>query len=100
MEKGKDAIKNGIKKVEEDVKKEIREEFFFNVPNSITLARLILVFVFVYMLFNEYSKFSLITIFAIAALSDWFDGFFARKLKQTTKIGARLDQVIDRVFTA
>ena len=38
-------------------------------------------------------------VFIVAALTDWFDGFFARKFNQTTKIGARLDQVMDRIFT-
>jgi len=66
----------------------------------ITLLRVILVFVFIYLLFNDYSKLSLVIVFGIAAASDWFDGFFARRLKQTTKMGARMDQVIDRVFTA
>ena len=79
--------------------KKVKQEIFFNIPNSITLLRLILIFVFIYMLFNNFSKLSLIIIFAIAASSDWFDGFFARKLKQTTKIGARMDQVVDRIFT-
>jgi CDP-diacylglycerol--glycerol-3-phosphate 3-phosphatidyltransferase len=59
-----------------------------------------MVFVFIYMLFNDYSKLSLAIVFGIAAVSDWFDGYFARKLKQTTKMGARMDQIIDRVFTA
>jgi CDP-diacylglycerol--glycerol-3-phosphate 3-phosphatidyltransferase len=81
------------------IKKELKNEIFLNVPNIITLARLILVFVFMYLLFNDYSKIYLITVFSVAALSDWFDGFFARKLKQTTQTGARMDQVIDRVFT-
>jgi len=88
-----------IKDVGKNVKKEIKEEVFFNVPNSITLLRLVLVFVFVYMLFKDYSKLSLVTVFGMAAITDWFDGFFARKLKQTTKTGARMDQVIDRIFT-
>ena len=78
---------------------EIQKEIFLNVPNSLSLLRLILTFVFIYLLFMNYSKLILIIVFAVAALTDWFDGFFARKLNQKTNIGARLDQVIDRVFT-
>lgn len=96
----KEKIGYKVERISNKVKTEIKEEVFLNVPNMITLARLILVFVFVYMLFNDYSKLALVIVFGSAAISDWFDGFFARKLKQTTRTGARLDQVIDRVFTA
>ena len=82
-----------------DIKEEIEKEIFMNIPNSLTLLRLALTFVFVYMLFSNYPKTSIIVVFAIAALTDWFDGFLARKLNQRTNIGARMDQVIDRVFT-
>ena len=88
-----------IKKKVKEIREEIKKEVLFNVPNSITLLRLVLVFIFVYMIFSGYSKLSIIIVFTIAALTDWFDGFFARRLKQTTQIGARMDQVIDRVFT-
>ncbi|VVB77551.1 CDP-diacylglycerol--glycerol-3-phosphate 3-phosphatidyltransferase [uncultured archaeon] len=100
--KNRAKVKSGMKKVGSEIKKaekEIKDEIILNVPNSITLLRLLLVFVFVYMLFMNYSRIALFIVFAIAAVSDWFDGFFARKLNQKTQLGARLDQVIDRVFT-
>jgi CDP-diacylglycerol---glycerol-3-phosphate 3-phosphatidyltransferase len=81
------------------IRQEIKKEVLFNVPNSLTLLRLILCFFAVYMLFSNYSRISVASVFAIAAFTDFLDGYFARKLKQTTDIGARLDQVIDRVFT-
>lgn len=95
MAKKDDPITNGIKTCETEIKKEI----ILNVPNTLTLLRLVLIFVFVYMLFMDYSRISILIIFSIAALTDWFDGYFARKLNQKTQIGARMDQVIDRVFT-
>lgn len=91
--------KRRVRETAKRVKNEIKEEVFLNVPNMITLLRLILVFVFIYMLFNDFSRIQLLVVFSVAAISDWFDGFFARKLKQTTNMGARMDQVIDRVFT-
>ncbi len=75
------------------------KELFLNIPNMITLSRLGLTFVFIYMLFTNFFRKYLFIIFVIAALTDWLDGFLARKLNQKTKIGARMDQVIDRVFT-
>lgn len=95
-------VKKSIEKVTNQIKhaeKEIEKEILFNVPNTLTLLRLLLAFVFVYLLFTSRSKWIVFGVFVIAALTDWFDGFFARKLNQKTKIGARMDQVIDRVFT-
>lgn len=92
--------KGRVRKKARQVKNEIKEEVLLNVPNTVTLSRLILGFVFIYLLFAGYSNLVLTIVFAVAAFSDALDGFLARKLKQTTSIGARLDQVIDRVFTA
>jgi CDP-diacylglycerol--glycerol-3-phosphate 3-phosphatidyltransferase len=97
-----DVVEANIKIVEEKIKeagREIEKEILVNVPNSLTILRLILAFVFVYMLFENFNKISLFVIFFIAAITDWFDGYFARKLNQGTKFGARLDQIIDRFFT-
>jgi CDP-diacylglycerol---glycerol-3-phosphate 3-phosphatidyltransferase len=100
IKRKKDA--NLIEEVETEIKnaeEEIAKEILVNVPNTITMLRLVFVFVFVYMLFSNYPRLHILFIFAIAAVTDWFDGFFARKLKQTSRFGARLDQVIDRIFT-
>ena len=101
--KNRERVKNGIKKVEQKIKnaeKNIEQEIILNVPNALTLLRLVLVFIFVYLLFMNYNIWIVFVVFAVAALTDWFDGYFARKLNQKTQIGARMDQVIDRVFTA
>ena len=79
--------------------KELRQEIKVNVPNIITLLRLVFAFVFVYMLFSNYNNIALTIIFAIAALTDFFDGFFARRLNQKSKFGALFDQIVDRIFT-
>lgn len=39
-------------------------------------------------------------LFVIAAVTDWFDGFLARRLQQTTSFGAFLDPVADKVLVA
>ena len=94
----KERIKRGKEKIK-IIRKEIKEEVIFNVPNTITLMRLILGFFVVYMIFSGFSRLTIALVFAFAAITDFFDGYLARKLKQTTSIGARLDQVADRVFT-
>ncbi|MFA5992438.1 MAG: CDP-alcohol phosphatidyltransferase family protein [Candidatus Pacearchaeota archaeon] len=81
-----------------DAEKELQKEVLLNVPNSLTFLRLILGFVLIYMILFTEAYLLIIFIFAIAAITDFFDGFFARRLNQKTKIGAKLDQVIDRIF--
>jgi len=85
----------------EDAKEiEKREkEVFLNIPNLLTLLRLVLTFIFVYMLLMNFHKMSVLIIFIITALTDWFDGFLARRLNKKTKIGAKMDQIVDRIFT-
>ncbi|MBR9704743.1 CDP-alcohol phosphatidyltransferase family protein [Candidatus Pacearchaeota archaeon] len=93
---------NIIKEIEKEIisaPDEIKKEILFNVPNTITILRLVFVFVFVYMLFLDFPRLQILGVFIFAAVTDWFDGFFARRLKQTTKFGAKLDQVTDRIFT-
>ena len=102
-EKGriKKRVKEEVKKARIGVKKagkEIKAEVLLNIPNTLTLLRLFLGFVLIYLIVLDYSYILIGLIFIIAALSDWLDGFFARKLNQTSAIGARLDQVVDRLF--
>jgi CDP-diacylglycerol--glycerol-3-phosphate 3-phosphatidyltransferase len=92
-------IKPKIIKAEKEIKKEIKEDFF-NIPNVISLTRIVLAFFIVYMIFSGFQNLTIAIVFGFAAITDWLDGFFARKLKQTTSVGARLDQVTDRIFTA
>ncbi|MBS3092695.1 CDP-alcohol phosphatidyltransferase family protein [Candidatus Pacearchaeota archaeon] len=93
--------KKGIKSDKgENKKEEQKKGFIWNVPNALTLSRLVFTFILIYLiLFGYPENFMLVgVLFVIAAVTDWFDGFFARKLNQKSELGARLDQVIDRVF--
>src|SRR5262245_24125272 len=72
---------------------------FWNVPNTLTLSRLVLaVVVFVLISFAYY--FSALAVFTLAALTDALDGYFARLLNQGTAIGRQLDPLIDKVIVA
>jgi phosphatidylglycerophosphate synthase len=76
-----------------------REAHVSDLPNAITLSRLLLVLPFGWLLFAEFPRWMLLAVFALAALTDALDGLVARRLGAVTRAGARLDQVVDRIFT-
>src|SRR5262249_44997888 len=73
-----------------------------NVPNFLTLLRLLLVpvVVLLYYLPVKWAHIAAAILFAIAAATDWLDGYLARNLKQTTKFGEFLDPVADKLMVA
>ncbi len=73
-----------------------------NIPNTITLFRVILVLVLVLLFYLPYSwsYLACAAAFGLAALTDWFDGYLARKLNQSTPFGAFLDPVADKLMVA
>lgn len=73
-----------------------------NLPNLLTLSRIIMipVFVVVFFLPMQWSYTVSASIFALAALTDWLDGYLARKLDQSTPFGAFLDPVADKLMVA
>lgn len=74
----------------------------FNVPNLLTFFRLLLVPVFVAIFLCHFNHHHLLSafLFLIAAMTDWLDGFLARKLNQSSPFGAFLDPVVDKVMVA
>jgi cardiolipin synthase len=68
-----------------------------NIPNIITLVRLGLIPVTAYYLAVEAYSIAL-PIFLIAALSDFVDGYIARRFKLTSSLGAALDPVADKLL--
>lgn len=73
-----------------------------NIPNLLTSFRIVLipVFVLVFYLPFHWSYLASAGIFGIAAITDWFDGYLARKLNQSTPFGAFLDPVADKLMVA
>lgn len=68
------------------------------VPNLITLCRLILTVVFLWMYPHENLRLPAAAIFVVAACTDWFDGQIARRFHQVSVFGKRFDPVMDRVL--
>ena len=73
-----------------------------NLPNILTLSRIIMipVFVIIFYLPVQWSYFVSAIIFALAAATDWLDGYLARRLDQSTPFGAFLDPVADKLMVA
>ena len=71
-----------------------------NLPNILTLARILLipVFLVVYFLPRPGTYLVAAVLFGLAAFTDWLDGYLARKLNQTTPFGAFLDPVADKLI--
>jgi len=68
----------------------------FNVPNQLTMARLVLsIAVFVLIPMGNYI--ASMVLFLIAALTDWADGYWARKFGQVTQLGRILDPFVDKI---
>ena len=70
----------------------------WNLPNSLTLLRIFLVPILVVVLLTKYSDFLGLGIFLVAAITDFFDGYFARRLNKTTRLGALLDPIADKLL--
>lgn len=71
-------------------------------PNTLTLLRIALIpfFVICYYLPLERAHLVAAIVFTIAAVTDWLDGYLARRLNQTSRLGAFLDPVADKLMVA
>ena len=74
----------------------------WNIPNLITLFRIILIPVLVLMYFwsSPYRELVIASIFVVAAITDWLDGFLARKMNAMSALGAFLDPVADKLIVS
>jgi CDP-diacylglycerol--glycerol-3-phosphate 3-phosphatidyltransferase len=68
-----------------------------NIANRLTLLRIVLIIPFVYFLLGGYYLIALI-IFTIASVTDWLDGFIARKFSMITDLGKFLDPLADKIL--
>lgn len=73
-----------------------------SLPNLLTSLRIVLipVLVVVFYLPSKWAYIAAAAVFTVAALTDWLDGYLARKLEQMTPFGAFLDPVADKLIVA
>jgi CDP-diacylglycerol--glycerol-3-phosphate 3-phosphatidyltransferase len=80
-----------------------------NLPNALTLVRMFLVPLLVVVLLTEFEGERLLGvsreligagIFAVASITDWLDGYLARRRRQVTWLGQMLDPIADKLLTS
>ncbi len=69
-------------------------------PTKLSLLRILLTFVIMALLFvpGWLAKCSALVLFLLASLTDWLDGYLARRWRQTSALGALLDPIADKVL--
>ena len=68
-----------------------------NIPNILTITRLFLTFPLI--IFLEINKPNIVfALIVIGGVTDYFDGYFARKLNLKTRFGAIIDPLTDKIF--
>jgi CDP-diacylglycerol--glycerol-3-phosphate 3-phosphatidyltransferase len=80
-----------------------------NLPNALTLIRMFLVPLLVVVLLTEFEGRQILGIpkevvgagiFAVASITDWLDGYLARRRRQITWLGQMLDPIADKLLTS
>ena len=80
-----------------------------NLPNTLTLVRIVLVPLLVVVLLTEFDGHLVFgmpkelvgaVIFAVASVTDWLDGYLARRRRQVTWLGQMLDPIADKLLTS
>lgn len=74
----------------------------FNIPTNLTLLRIGLIPLLVVVFYTpwQYANIACTAIFLIAAITDWLDGYLARRMSLETPFGAFLDPVADKLMVA
>ena len=73
----------------------------YSIPNLLTFLRILIIPLLVFVYYyppNVIGMRLAALLFAIAAITDWLDGYLARKLNQTSKLGAFLDPIADKLI--
>jgi len=76
--------------------KKQRTENIYNLPNFLTLTRVIITFYLFYMILSGKSLASIAVIFVIGMITDALDGHAARKYDKVTEFGRKFDMIADR----
>ncbi len=73
-----------------------------NIPNQLTFFRIILTPIFIFIIIENTarSRFLATLLFFLAALTDWYDGYIARRFSQTSRLGQFMDPLADKILVS
>lgn len=76
----------------------MKKENIYNTPNALSSLRILLTIVLIVLVILDINIITLVIIFSIAALTDFFDGQIARRFNLKTEFGRKLDMIADRIL--
>lgn len=74
------------------------EDRIITIPNLLSIVRILLVPVFLWLVLGPEADVLALSVLVLSGITDYLDGKLARRLGQTSKVGAILDPVADRLF--
>ncbi len=76
----------------------MEKEKIHNIPNFLTLSRVIITFFVVYFIFAGYPIITIVSAFIIGMITDFLDGQTARRFNMVTEFGRKFDIIADRIL--
>ena len=80
------------------MQREDEGDSLWTIPNLFTLARLLCLPLFLYVLFGVPSRQAAAWLLGALGATDWVDGYLARRLNQTSEFGKKFDPTVDRLL--
>ncbi len=74
------------------------EDRLLTAPNAITLARLLCIPLYLWLLFSEDKRWQAAVLLGILGATDWVDGYVARRFGQVSNFGKMFDPTVDRLL--
>jgi cardiolipin synthase len=78
--------------------RDARASAIWTLPNALSALRLLGVPLFLWLVLGPEADVLALVVLMVSGLTDWLDGYLARKLDQTSKLGEILDPVADRLY--
>lgn len=75
-----------------------REDRILTVPNVLTVLRLVLIPLFLYLLLVSHADGWAVAVLMLSGFTDWADGKIARLMNQSSHLGSLLDPTVDRLY--
>jgi cardiolipin synthase (CMP-forming) len=84
--------------VASDAAQDLDPQRVVTLPNALSVLRLLGVPLFLWLLLGPHADLAALIVLALSGISDWADGVIARRLNQSSRLGALLDPAADRLY--